>query len=295
MLGFIDGNIPLLHHGVMLILCCGPNSYSAVARAQELETAFRQKHDPEGASIERVVFGKKACDEIMERSLTVSLFTPMRFLRADSLIGECPKNKIKPLVQSLTKDSEHVIVVSVETEKPDAMNMKILSAVPKLIINDYPLLRGKAFLDWVVQAGRSLGILDSTSLRTLASACDGDAWLASQELMKLSAGGSSEVVREASSDPYAFSETVLKRHSNRYLALSEPDIASRAGYTLPQQAISMLRVRDNDNAGLSPLIISKFQNIKNDYIENTLSNLLLIQHLQRFGFANEEEALSLIP
>lgn len=279
----------------MLILCCGPDTYSAVARAKELESAFRQKHDPEGASIERIVSGKKACEEIMERSLTVSLFTPMRFLRADNLIGECPKNKMKPLVQSLTKDPEHVIVVSVETDKPDAATMKILSVVPKLVVSDYPLLRGKAFQDWVLHAGRLLGILDSTSLRVLASACDGDAWLASQELVKLSAGGVSEIVREAGSDPYAFSETVLRGSSNRYAALSEPDIASRAGYALPLQSVSMLRVRDNDHFGISPFIIGKFQNIKNDNIETTLSNLLLIQQLQRLGFANDEEALTLIP
>lgn len=279
----------------MLILCCGPNTYSAIARANELESAFRQKHDPDGASIERIVSGKKACEEIMERSLTVSLFAPMRYLRADGLIGECPKNKIQPLVLSLAKDPEHVIVVSVETEKPDAMMMKILSGVPKLVISDYPLLQGKAFQDWVVHAGRLLGILDTATLRALASACEGDAWLAAQELIKLSAGGVSDVARAAKLDPYAFSETVLKKAGNRYASLSEPDIASRAGFTLPQQAVSMLRVRDNDKIGLSPFIIDKFQRARGENIESTLSNLLLIQHLQRLGFANDEEALTLIP
>ncbi len=279
----------------MLILCCGPDTYSAVARAKELESAFRQKHDPEGASIERIVTGKKACDEIMERSLTVSLFTPLRFLRADSLIGECPKNKIKPLVQSLVKDPEHVIVVSVETERPDAATLKILSEIPKLVISEYPLLRGKKFEGWVVNAGRLLGIIDMDVLRSLAFASDGDAWLASGELLKLAAGGSSTLVKETGTELYAFSETLLKKTGNRHTALTEEDIAARVGYTLPQQAILALRIRDQDTAGLSPYIADKIKGLKPVDPEALLSNLLIIQQLQRLGFASDEEALTLIP
>lgn len=258
----------------MLILCCGPDTYRATQRAHELEDAFRTKHDPSGTSIERFDSGKGAVDEVIERSLTVSLFSPMRFIRADGLIEFCPKAKAKVLANALGKDSERVIVVSIEREKPAIIDLKPFADVPKLIVSEYPLLRGKAFEEWVNQAGSLVGVSDQDALAKLARACDGDAWLASNELLKLAVGGVSEVVLEQGANFYQKADEFLRGDKTRYNLL-DTDGREKFTYPLSQQALS--------GTGRSHRA-SEF-----------VASAILMSHLTRSGFCNVDEALSLLP
>jgi DNA polymerase III delta subunit len=266
----------------MLILCCGPDTYRAVARARELENAFRQKHDASGSSIEHLVSGKDAADEIIERSLSVSLFTPMRFLRADDLAGSCPKAKWKPLVQALTRDPERVIVVSVEHEKPDASKMKLLNEVPKLIINDYSIQYGKPFRTWLGEAAKAVGVSDEPALDRLARACDGDAWLASNELLKLAAGGESVLERASSSDAYGLAAFFLCGDRTRFGYLYNENATQGASYPLLQQSVSAITQ-------------PAYARVSQEQAEKILAATILIHNVQRSGLASDQEALELLP
>jgi DNA polymerase III delta subunit len=258
----------------MLILCCGPDSYRATQRALELEEAFRVKHDPKGTSIERFESGKGAVEEVIERSLTVSLFSPMRFIRADGLIGFCPKTKTKALANALTKDPERVIVVSIEREKPTSIELKPFAEVPKLLVNEYPLLRGKEFENWVKQAGSSIGVSDQAALVKLARACDGDAWLASNELLKMAAGGSSEVVLEQESNFYYQADAFLRGDKTRYNTLST-DGREKFTYPLFQQSVS--GIDRSERAG------------------TFAAASILMRLMSRSGLCDTDEALMLLP
>jgi hypothetical protein len=264
-------------------------------RARELEQAFKQKHDPAGSSIEHLPPGKDAADEIIERALSVSLFTPMRFLRADDLVASCPKAKWKPLVNALTRDPERVIVVSVEEEKPDASKMKMLADVPKLIINDYAMQQGRAFRTWVGEAGAALGVMDAATLDALARGCDGDAWLASNELMKLAAGGSSTVAAGSSVDGYSLADAFVRGDRNRHGYLGSDAAAEGLSYPLLQQSIMAERISHGDSAGIPPFISSKFKNLSPDQASNVFSSAILIHYAQRNGLASDQEALDLLP
>ena len=295
MLAFVDEAIPLLHHVVMLILCCGPDTYRAVARARELENAFRQKHDASGSSVEHLPSGKEAADQIIERSLSVSLFTPMRFLRVDDLAGSCPKAKWKPLVQALARDPERVIVVSVESEKPDASQMKLLSEVPKLIINDYSIQHGKAFRAWLGEAAKAVGVKDEVALDQLARASDGDAWLASNELLKLAAGGESVIEAVTASDAYGLADAFVRGDRTRHEYLYKEDAAEGAAYPLLQQSLAAVRTVSGDANSIPPFIQSKFKQVSAQQAEKMLAASLLIHHAQRLGLASDQEALELLP
>ena len=266
----------------MLILCCGPDTYRAVARARELENAFRQKHDTSGSSVERVAAGKEAADEIIERSMSVSLFTPMRFIRTDGLVSGCPKTKWKPLIQSLARDPERVIVVSVESEKPDATQLKFLNEVPKLIINDYSLQQGKAFRVWLGEAAKAVGVNDASALDRLASVCDGDAWLASTELVKLAAGGESVLERVSSSDAFGLAASFLRGDRTRFGYLYNEDATQGASYPLLQQSISAMT---------QPV----YARVSQEQAEKVLAATILIHQIQRSGLASDQEALQLLP
>ncbi|MCK9361865.1 hypothetical protein M0Q28_06635 [Patescibacteria group bacterium] len=278
----------------MLILCCGPDTYRATQRAHELEEAFRTKHDPSGTSIERFESGKGAVDEVIERSLTVSLFSPMRFIRADGLIEHCPKPKAKALANALSKDPERVIVVSIEQEKPTNTELKPFTEVPKLIVNDYPLLRGKAFEDWVRQAGGAMGVTDEQALIKLARACDGDAWLASNELLKLAAGGASDVVLEQESNFYDQADAFLRKDKTRHNILSAGD-REKLMYPLLQQSMAAMRAQSGDTSGLPPFVISKLRNINPERVHALTASSILMLLLSRSGLSDAEEVLNLLP
>lgn len=278
----------------MLILCCGPDTYRATQRAHELEEAFRTKHDPSGTSIERLEAGKGVVDEVIERSLTVSLFSPMRFIRADGLIENCPKPKAKALANALSKDPERVIVVSIEQEKPTNTDLKPFTDVPKLIVNDYPLQRGKTFEDWLKQVANVLGITDQTSVTKLARACDGDAWLASNELLKLAAGGESEVIRESEASGYDLADQFLRGDKARYkILLSEQ--AESLPYPLLQQSMAARRVQSGDMQGIPPFVLSKLRNVNQERSRTMASTSLMMLLLSRSGLGDMDEALSLLP
>lgn len=279
----------------MLILCCGPDTYRATQRARELEAAFRAKHDPQGSSIERLESGKRVADEVIERSLTVSLFSPMRFLRADGLIEHCAKQKIKALAQALTKDPERVIVVSIEEEKPTNAALKAFADVPKMIVNEYPLLKGKAFFTWIQQSAATLGVTEVSALKALAEACDGDAWLASNELLKLAAGGTSELVRDRVVGAYEAADMFLAEDSSRYRRLMESGGSDRAAYPLFQQAHTSLRVHGGDTQGLPPFVISKVQRTREERAGRVASASILSMMLSRSGLADSEELFTILP
>lgn len=278
----------------MLILCCGPDTYRATQRAHELEEAFRTKHDPKGTSIERLETGKTAVDEVIERSHTVSLFSPMRFIRADGLIENCPKAKAKALANALSKDPERVIVVSIEQEKPTNTDLKPFVDVPKLIVNDYPLLRGKAFEEWLKQVANVLGVTDQNAVSKLARACEGDAWLASNELLKLAAGGESEVMRESEASGYDLADQFLRGDKTRYNILLSGQ-AESLPYPLLQQSMAAQRVQSGDTQGIPPFVLSKLRNVNQERGRVMTSTSLLMLLLSRSGLGDIDEALSLLP
>lgn len=279
----------------MLILCCGPDTYRATRRARELEAAFRAKHDPQGSSIERLETGKRVADEVIERSLTVSLFSPMRFLRADGLIKHCPMQKAKALVHALAKDPERVIVVSIEEEKPTNTTLMAFAGVPKMIVNEYPLLKGKAFFTWVQQSAAALGVTDGSTLNALADACDGDAWLASNELLKIAAGGASELVRERVAVTYEVADAFLAVDPSRYRRLMENGGSDRAAYPLFQRAHTFSRVHDGDTQGLPPFVISKGQRTCEGRTAHVASVSVLAMMLSRSGLADAKELSTILP
>ncbi|MEI7512079.1 MAG: hypothetical protein WCK01_01310 [Candidatus Uhrbacteria bacterium] len=279
----------------MLILCCGPDTFRAVARAQELEKAFCQKHDASGSSVEHLESGKNLADEVIERSMSVSLFSPMRFIRADGLAEGCSKTKWKALIHSLTRDSERVIVVSVESQKPDASTMKSLNEIPKLVINEFPILHQAEFRTWLGEAAHALGVVDLNILDRLARACDGDAWLASMELLKIAAGGESVLEHISASDSFGLADAYVRGDRSRFALLGDDASSEGASYPLLQQSLLAVRVASGDSDSVPSYMQSKFRTVSEDQAKKILSATILLSYAQRSGLASDHEALSIIP
>ncbi|QQR60420.1 hypothetical protein IPH19_03315 [Candidatus Uhrbacteria bacterium] len=280
----------------MLILCCGPDSYRALARAKELELAFKQKHDPEGRAIERLSSGKDGVEELISKAAGASLFSPRRFLRVDGIVSSCPKTKQKALLEALARDTDAMIVVSVEEERPVSSVMKPFEALPKIVVNDYPLLSGRSFTDWAREIAKTLGNIDDNQVVKLADFCEGDSWKFINEAIKLAAGASLELDRSSSeASAYDLADQILKKDLRRRGNAEKIEFSYAETSVLVQQGVAALRVKDQDVAGLPPFVLKKLQSM--NMIEPSLifASSLEMLFLQRAGFCNEAESISLIP
>ena len=278
----------------MFIICTGADTFRALAKAQELERAFIEKHDPSGISVERLQEGNGAADAIIERVNTVSLFTPKRFIRVADVLDSCPKAKQKSLVQALGRDPEHVIVVSIEHEVPSAALLNLCSDIPKFIRYDFPLQTGREFLGWAQQHAETLGIQDKESTAQIARNADGDAWMVANELVKVAAGGMSTLTpSEISQGIFEYADAYLRGEKDQYAFLRDEEITRQALTMFLSQTRSALRVRDGATSGLHPYVVKKMQRRYSDLEMKHLHTLLSL-FLQRASYGTDVESAVLL-
>ncbi len=279
----------------MLLLCLGPDTFRAQEKARDLEVAFKQKYDFGGSSTEHVLFGKDGVDEVIERATTLSLFCSRRFIRASSLLSECPKAKQAALVGALTRDPDHVIVVDVESEPLSSVAERAFQDVPKITKYSFPIEHGKKFEAFALTLAERLKIPDQASVVALALAVDGDSWLLWNELLKLAAGGASSL-----SDPplsqvvYPFTDAYLRKDQAWTKALADEDLAAEFLQTCLHQSRAALRVRDGATGGLHPFLVSKMKGRAFHELEAALGASLAALFSQRAGYGDEIEASTLL-
>ena len=278
----------------MLILCLGPDTFRAQEKAHELENAFKVKYDPAGSSIERLPAGKEAVEEVMKRVNTPSLFAPRRYIYAPELLANCPAAKIEPLAKALSQNAEQVIVVSVESEQPEAKNLKRIEAVTKVVKYEFPELTGNAFYQWLKSIADCLNVTDGAAVSKIAEAADGDSWRAFNELMKVAAGGQSEIAASGRKLSVFDHADFYIQNNKRYGFLSDADISEQFINPLLSQTRAALRVRDNATAGMHPFVVKKIQRMNVEQPEVAHAAALLAMFMQRSGAGREDEIVTLL-
>ena len=278
----------------MLIVCIGPDNYRALAKAQELEKAFIEKHDPSAVSVEHLVEGAGMIEAIIERVNTASLFSPRRFIRVSDLLSSCAKAKQKALVQALGKDAERIIVVTVEREAPTETVMSVFAEVPKYVRYDFSALSGKDFLAWANQCAETLGIVDKAVVQRLAQYADGDAWLVANELQKIAAGGEQHLTEQnVQQGIFQYSDAYLSEAKDRYTFLLDDEAVRQSLTMFLSQARAALRVRDGSTSGLHPYVVKKMQKAY-PHLEEKHAQTLLTLFLQRAGYGVDQEVAALL-
>ena len=109
-------------------------------------------------------------------------------MRVDGIVSSCPKTKQKALLEALARDTDAMIVVSVEEERPVSSVMKPFEALPKIVVNDYPLLSGRSFTEWARELAKTLGNIDDNQVVKFADFCEGDSLKFIKEAFQLSVG-----------------------------------------------------------------------------------------------------------
>jgi len=278
----------------MLILCLGPDTFRAQEKAHELENAFKAKYDPAGSSIERLLAGKEAVEEVMKRVNTPSLFAPRRYIYAPELLANCPASMIEGLTKALSQNTEQIIVVSVESEQPETKILKKLESATKVVKYEFPELTGNAFFQWLKGVADCLNVTDGAAVSKIAEAVDGDSWRAFNELMKVAAGGQSEIALSGRKLSVFDHADHYIQNNQRYGFLSDADISEQFLTPLLSQTRAALRVRDNATEGMHPFVVKKLQRMNIAQPEEAHAAALLALFMQRSGAGSEDEIVTLL-
>jgi len=238
----------------MLIVCSGPDTYSARQKARELQQAFRDKFDPAGYSTEVV---EPELAAILNRLSAPSFFSSKRFLRVDGLLDELKIAELRTLVARLAADNDQTVLVTIENASP---NEKVLAECKKapFFHYPYPLLSGNSFLTWCTKQAERIGAT-AKDAQEVARQCEGDAWLAVQELSKRAANPLSPIVPIGGEDVSVFEAVdscVLGRSNWR--AVADQADADQFMITLTSQSRSVIRIHDGETTGIHPFIVKKF-------------------------------------
>lgn len=277
----------------MLILCIGPDTFRAQKHAELLERAFRDKYDAAGTSVERLSAGKTAVKEIESRAGALSLFDPKRFLRTRNLLGEIGKKEIPSLSSALAKNTDGVIVVSIEEEVPKADLLKQVEERVKIIKYAFPQQTGAAFQKWLLEEAKTAGVSDE-AVRQIAQRFDGDSWRAWNELMKIAAGGGLSDKESEVASVFQLIEGILKNENNKFQFLSSNDSSKELAAILPSQAITAMRIKDGYTDGVHPFQKQKLSRLALNEVEYTVASSLLSHLLTRRGYTDDVESALLI-
>lgn len=281
----------------MLIACIGPDVHRALEKARELETAFRQKYDQDGSSIEFLhEEGAELVDAVIERANTVSLFTPRRFMRTRDLLKSCPKGRVAALEKALSVDPENVIVVTVENDVPPDATLKIVSVLPKWVRYDFARLDTRALETWIRERALQLKIvLTDEQLAWIVERSSNDSSQASIALLMVAAGVDVSVGKQSGSVPVS-DERSLFEWADAYV---KQDPAWRAAleqlgpdsllYPFLSQLRSYQRVQAGQEAGIPSFVARKLKGFRAVDSEEQFIRLLEAVMLQRQGYLQEHE------
>lgn len=279
----------------MFIICCGPDTFRAQQSARMLEEAFRDKHDTESTSIERISFGKGAIKELEERAQTMSLFRPKRFFRTRNVLNEITKKELPSLIRVLTKNTDDSIIVSVEDDVPKQTLLNELEKEVKIIKYYCPQLRGEKFFEWALAQAKKIGYHDKESIKKISLQFESDSWRVWNELIKLRAGGTATTNKQTNENVFSIIDNILENKRERFSFATNEDLSKEVCALLPSQMRNAVRVRDAHSNGIHAYVKSKLLKSNLHNSERALFFADTMYLLQRQGHMSENEASLLAP
>jgi hypothetical protein len=286
----------------MLLLCSGEDSYQALQKARELETAFREKYDKQGQAVERLPNGKEGVEALLMAATGGSLFATRRFFRVDNLLSGCPKGRVDALVATLSRDAEQTIVVSKEEGVLSDKILKPFRGLPGFVQYDFSALSPSAFLKWATQHAASKGVRDTALVQRLAEHAAGDAWMFVTEIEKRQGqevGGGDNIMsvgekRATELTVYDVIDRLLMRTPDRWAALRTLDDPNAVVAMAVGQARSLLLVRAGHAQGVHPYVARKLARLQVADAAGTFRRTAAMIAWSRTGRSSAEEALDVL-
>ncbi|MBI5654312.1 hypothetical protein HZC53_01480 [Candidatus Uhrbacteria bacterium] len=275
----------------MLIVCSGPDTWRARKRAQELVEAFKAKHDASGFSTEALKSGD--FQAVMNQIGAPSIFSPKRFIRCDGLLEGLKIADIRKLSSRLKTDGENTILLTVEAEPPAQKTIDEFEG-QGFFHYAYPNVTGSAFQQACIAYAKDKGVSESKA-RTVASRCDGDMWMAVNELSKLGAYADAPLSESEYDQDSLFAlvdDYLIKNKSWRDNFWKSGD--DQVPSLLLTQTKTALRIKDGEPVKLPIFVIRKFKNSDPTKLENSFFKSLLCFISLRSGLSGTKELESIL-
>ena len=176
----------------------------------------------------------------MSALAAASLFAPRRFLRVDGLLTSVPKDRLAAVVQSLERDVEATIVVTVEEGELAEKVLKPFKSLPKFNQYDFPPLPPTQFQKWCADFAAKQSVKDARAVKLIADASQGDTWLFVNEFQKWKAGGEIAVASGKEPSVYDAIDQLLMSRLDRWTTLRRFDDANAVTATMVNQARSLV-------------------------------------------------------
>jgi hypothetical protein len=278
----------------MLIVVSGLDTYRSLERARFLESAYRQKYDPKGSSIERLSCGKDAIDPLLSICVSGSLFSSRRFIRADGIITSCPKAKRDALIKALSHDAEMTIVLCREDGVIKDADLKLFSAIPGFKHDRSDPMNPRTFFQWALDHAKAVGYTNEPVIRRIAEASNGDSWAFISELGKVSCGGEEHRDQSQTAGSFDVINALAEDRNSRFSLRRQVDEDEGVIALSPQQARSLLMVAAGAMEHVPFFVAQKIRAIhctnSSDFFERVMSSFIW----SRSGFTNAEEALDVL-
>lgn len=278
----------------MFILVSGADTFRSLQKARELEQAYRAKHDPSGFSIQHLPSGKDGVDPLLSAMSGGSLFSTRRFLRADGMVGECPKAKRDALLRALARDAEGMIVVCVESSDLTEAECKSFAALPKFFHYRFPLLSPAEFLNWAMAHASSFGFNDARAVRSLADRVQGDTWAFVSEFAKILVGGEAAESSAGEASVFSAIDAVLEQQPRRYAVLRKFDDADAIIAQASGQLRSALLAQAGYTKGIHPFVAKKALRLRFASPSGIWKRLASMLIWSRTSHASSEESLDVL-
>jgi DNA polymerase III delta subunit len=167
----------------MIILLWGPDDYRREAKRRELIAEFKKKHSHLG--LDFFDFSLENARERFQNFVdNQSIFEPVK-LGILTGLPAVSDPKLPEALKKFSQDPKINLLIS-ETREPDRA-FAFLKDKRKVLVQEFPILRGAAWRAFLRQEARKLGVnLAPSAFEFLAAAYEGDSWRLITELQKLS-------------------------------------------------------------------------------------------------------------
>lgn len=287
-------DLHLTRNTFMLIVVSGLDTYRSLERARFLESAYREKYDPSGSSIERLTPGKDAVDPLLSIAVSGSLFSTRRFIRADGIISSCPKAKRDALMKALSHDADTTIVVCREEGVLKDADLKGFASLAGFKHDQFDLLGPSAFYQWAKDRASAIDYSNDEVIRRIADRSRGDAWSFISELGKVACGGDASSDLSDEVNGYAVIDALAESRRNSATLRASADDDDGVIALAPQQARALMLIRSGNTAGIHPFVVQKSRRLACSDSSLFFERVMTAFIWSRSGIANAEESLDVL-
>lgn len=187
----------------MIIFIYGADTFRSREKLQELVSAFVQKHDPSQTNVVRL-HGDSVEEDDLSGMLRSQPFlgSGKRLIVIEGLLAKSKKGALAGLSSAMGVMPESTVLIfwddftKEQAEKNEIF--KTFAGSKTVTLFDFPHLSVKETCKWIEQSVKTLGAtIEPSAAQLLSEHCSGDLWLVHNELEKLRAYRSPEIIRRA--------------------------------------------------------------------------------------------------